>query len=349
MFVIAVSTHRRASLLAIAVAMVVISIGVLSPRSQVMEGPLNPLVAPEALTFVAARRAAATVFADFVALSEAEVIGDLTGVHVTAMAEHMALFDRPRHPAMIVALAEGQSVTSLRRHWHLRTSELEALNPGVNLATAEAGTEFTVWRFDPENPGRSRLRPNRGTLENGELMPEGEGWVIKDPELAFGAEQTITALILSMRSVMAHYPGGQDMLIADISDQNGGPLSPHRSHESGRDVDTTYYERSTEEPTFSRCRTNELDEKRTWELIRTMVTQHDVVYIFMYRRLQAQLFEYAESIGEHPAFLDEVFEYTPEGHQNSGAIIREARGHHDHMHIRYACTSDDIRCHSASY
>ena len=278
---------------------------------------------------------------------EVDAFGRELASHVAALSRHQAIFDRPHHPPITVPYDPEHSLLGIRRRWHLRTHELAALNPDLDLDHLRRGTDLVVWRYDPENPARSYMRPNRGRLRNGELMPLGNGWVIRNERLAFGATQTIDALVHAVRVVQAEHPGGQDLMVADISRQTGGSFRPHRSHHSGRDVDVTYYRNSTEPPEFRRVRPQHLDAARTWTFVRTLLTDHDVVYIFMSRQLQVRLFEYAESIGEHPAWLSEVFQYGPRRHRNHSAIIRFARGHHDHMHIRFPCTDEDIRCRGA--
>lgn len=278
---------------------------------------------------------------------EVQSLARSTANHAQAYAENLAVMDRPRHPAVTSVVDEGHSVFGLRRRWHLRSAELAEMNPGVNLARADVGTELVVWRYDPARPARSQRRPNQGRLVNGELMPDGTGWVVRDKRLAFAATQTIDGLVHALRVVQEQHPGGQSMMIADISKITGGPFRPHRSHQSGRDVDLTYFENTTDPPEFARTRPRELDAARTWTFLRTLITQHDITYVFVSRPLQIRLFEYAESIGEHPAFLAEVFQYGPRRHRNNRGVIRFASGHHDHMHVRFDCTPDDIRCRGA--
>ena len=278
---------------------------------------------------------------------EVDTLGRDLAHHVTAFSRHEAILDRPHHPPVSVAYDPAHSLIGVRRRWHLRTHQLAALNPDLDLDHVGAGTELVVWQYDPENPARSFMRPNRGRLRNGELMPNGNGWVIRNERVAFGATQTIDGLVHAARVVQAEHPGGQDIMIADISKQTGGAFRPHRSHHSGRDVDVTYYRNSTAPPEFRRVRPQQLDAARTWTFVRTLITDHDAVYIFMSRPLQVRLYEYAESVGEHPAFLAEVFQHGPRRHRNYRGIIRFARGHHDHMHIRFPCTDEDVRCRGA--
>jgi hypothetical protein len=313
-------------------------------RGQESSTGLSELTVPGPLPVYAARRAAATVFEELSMYSDTHTEALRLVEHLAAVARFQAYFDRPRHPPVLETVTEQQPVQSLRRRYQLREAELEALNPGVDLQALQPGDQLVVWRYDPATPGRSRNRANNGRLQDGELFPPGAGWVVADFSRAYGAEQTIDALVFGMRAVMARHPGGQELLVADLSPAGGGRFRPHLSHQSGRDVDVTYYRRTSESPTFTRCRTEELDEKRNWTFLRAQLTQHDVTYVFMQRALQIRLYEYALSIGEHPGWVASVFQYGPDGHRNNRGIIRVSPGHHDHMHIRYGCSSADIRC-----
>lgn len=325
---------------------VVVALGLLVPTSSESQvvSEIHALPAPPNLLTFAATPVAATTGFDASGVSEIEDHAASTALHVAALAQHQSIFDRPVHAPLTYTLEADQNITSVRRRYRVSDEDLQALNPGIDIGNVGPGDTLVVWAYDPDRPARSVNNPNRGRLENGEPMPEGEGWVVGDDAQAFGTPQLIEGLVHAMRVTQAEFPGGQELLVADISTARGGRMRPHRSHQSGRDVDITYYRRSTEPPTFSRVRPDELDEKRTWTFLRTLLTEHEIVYVFMARALQIRLFEYAESIGEHPAWLAEMFQYGPRGHRNSRAVVRLSPGHHDHMHIRFACTDADLRC-----
>jgi len=269
--------------------------------------------------------------------------------HVAAIARHETLYDRPIHQPHFDLVRPGETATQFRRRWRLDEQDLQLLNPGVDLENVSVGERLCVWRYDSERPTRSRLRPNRGRLDNGEPMPNGTGWIVRDSRFAYGARQTIDGLTHALRQVVASHPGGQNAMIADISKLGGGRLPPHVSHQSGRDVDVTYYRLTDEAPTFSRARVSELDLKRNWTFIRTLLVDHDIEYIFASRPIQRALYAYAESLGEHPAFLDRVFEVGTHGHRNARGIVRFSPGHDDHMHIRFACLPQDYRCSGSAH
>lgn len=264
--------------------------------------------------------------------------------HVEALSRHNCMDSRPTRSPVVETVSQS-SLESRQRHWSIRDEEFARLNPGVDLENLGSEEEVVFWKINPNYSGLSANRPNRGHLYNGELMPSGSGWIVRDERFSFGATQTIDGLIGAIRATLAaHEEPGQDLLIADISRRTGGSFPPHSSHQSGRDVDVTYYRNTQDPPTFTRTSNSELDTARTWTFLRTLILEHNIVYAFIARRLQIQLFLHAERAGEHPAWLAQIFEYGPRGLRNSRAIVREEPGHGDHMHIRFPCAADDIRC-----
>jgi murein endopeptidase len=302
---------------------------------------LAPLGVPEQLAFERTRRAATHVTGVVLERSRAGVDAHTAGQHVAALARHQSLRDRPAAAPIDDVLGGRDSLTLLARRWRMQLRDLHALNPDLDFDALQPGDTIRVWEYRPDGYSRSIGSANGGRLELAEPMPEGRGWIVRNPASSWAARQTVDALVDAMRVTMARHPRGQDLLIADISRFGGGRFSPHRSHQTGRDVDLTYFRRSREAPTFSHTRVLELDLARTWTFVRTLVTRHDVTYIFMSVAIQRALYEYATREGEHPAFLAQIF-----GDRGNGgrAIVRFAPGHSDHMHVRFGCAPSDVRC-----
>src|SRR5690606_27551437 len=126
--------------------------------------------------------------------------------------------------------------------------------------------------------------------------------------------------------------GTHPMFIGHLSREGGGFLRPHRSHQSGRDVDLGYYYVPERAEWYRPATPQTLDRARTWAFVRALVTQTDVEYIFISTRVQMLLKEYALSIGEDAQWLDSIFEFRS---RNPEPIIRHTWGHRTHMHVRF--------------
>lgn len=171
---------------------------------------------------------------------------------------------------------------------------------------------------------------NAGALMNGVQMPPGERWVLVDPDHAFGTRETVDNLERCIDKVNQQFPGSPKLHIGHISGKHGGHLWPHVSHQAGRDADVGYYY-TGEGRWYATARADNLDRARTWALVRAFVTDTDVDLIIIDRSVQYLLKQYALSVGEDRAWLDQLFG-RPEGVR---PIIIHAKGHATHIHVRF--------------
>jgi murein endopeptidase len=174
-------------------------------------------------------------------------------------------------------------------------------------------------------------RTNGGALVAGVRMPDGDNWQVMHGGLAYGTEETVSALAHAIDAVAAAFPGTPKAFVGDISAKGGGHLHPHISHQSGRDVDLGYYLTSGHR-WYADARGNNLDKPRTWHLIRTLIADSDVDLILVDRRIQQTLRAYALEIGEDPAWVDDVFQVSG---KSKRPILFHVAGHATHLHVRF--------------
>mgnify|MGYP001035362814 CR=1 FL=1 len=170
-----------------------------------------------------------------------------------------------------------------------------------------------------------------GVLIAGVRMPEGPNWQLTNPGLAWGTKETVDALAHAIDAVAARFPDTPPLFIGDISAKRGGHLPPHVSHQSGRDADVGYYLTEPARPYTTATAAN-LDRARTWHLLRTLIVDSDVDLILVDTQIQRLLKAHALSIGEDPAWLDQIFQV---GGKSSRPIIFHAKGHANHFHVRF--------------
>lgn len=191
-----------------------------------------------------------------------------------------------------------------------------------------------AWR---EAPGRlgavAAGRPNRGFLFNGvPLTNDGTRFRLEEPDNAYGTAETIAGLNAAVTEVHRLFPETKPLSVGHISRAGGGWLRPHKSHQNGRDVDLGFYY-SDDSPWYRRASVDNLDVGRTWALISAMERSAGLEYVFVDRSLHEVLRRHAEQIGEAPEFIVYMFDGPmPE----RGPIIRHARGHQTHLHVRFA-------------
>lgn len=189
----------------------------------------------------------------------------------------------------------------------------------------------TMLLDDPAALGPISLgRTSAGALFNAVPMPPGPYWKIVNRRQTWGTAETVEQLAHAIERVNQQFPNTPLLQVGDISEQNGGHIAPHISHQSGRDVDLGFYYTTVRE-WYVRANGSNLDLARTWALIRAMITETDVQRIFVDRAIQKLLREHAESIGEDSAWLDRVFVGTP----GESPLIMHEDGHDTHLHVRF--------------
>lgn len=188
-------------------------------------------------------------------------------------------------------------------------------------------------RKDPERLGPMSVgAPNGGVLFNAVQLPEDSRWERVDPSHAWGTQETVDNIARAVAQVHEQFPDSPKLPIGHISGRHGGHLNPHRSHQAGTDVDIGFYYRPDAHRWYVRGTKQTLDLPRTWALVRAFVTETDVRFILLDHSIQALLREYATSIGENEAWLDDVFK----GHgPTRPPLIRHAKGHATHLHVRF--------------
>lgn len=234
-------------------------------------------------------------------------------------------------PTLLVARLRDSIPTDLARP-QLPASRL--VEPQLTLVSAldeeafESAIEDDVTRIGSVSIGAA----NRGNLFNAVRMPESPLWVLEQPKFAYGTEETIESLRNAIIAVNQLYPGTHPIHIGHIGKERGGWLSPHRSHQSGRDVDIGFYYRG-ESRWYVKATAENFDVPRNWALLSAFFKTSQVEYVFVDRDLHAPLRAEAEAVGESFMLIREVFEGIPGKTQ---PLLRHVRGHDAHFHVRFA-------------
>ena len=87
----------------------------------------------------------------------------------------------------------------------------------------------------------------------------------------------------------------------------------------------------------------EIDWDAAWILVRELLETGEVRYIFLERSGQQKLRRAARRAGTSATQLDAWIQYHPEGDRRA-AIVRHAKGHVGHIHVRFRCARAERRC-----
>ena len=246
---------------------------------------------------------------------------------------------------------EPTSAEALAAAWGVGKDRLLELNPDLEPgARVPAGAALRVFQADPAEPTRSIGAPNRGKLQNGVPLPEGDAWRLRTMRRrAYGTPLTVATLVDAFTAYGERYPDGPKIRVGELAQRKGGKVAPHASHRSGRDVDLGYVCLGDDdgETRWRQMNEDNFDAEKNWFLMHEMIKSGNVEAIFVSKRLQKLL--YAEAQKHLPEDeLAELFQYPRAGTRHD-PLIRHWRGHRDHMHVRFRCADDDPRCRSTAH
>lgn len=239
----------------------------------------------------------------------------------------------------------------LSKRWWL-TAAAVGFIAFVTVPTGDAGASLA--RSLPSEFRRSPYslmslsigHPNHGWQLRSKKLREAPYLHIKDNsrEAAFGHPALVLMLRRSAREVASQTPGSV-MVVGDLSSEEGGPLSGHASHQSGRDADVGFYVRNRRgEPVVperfigfdgaGHAKNGSglvFDDARNWQLVRAWVEdpRAGLSHIFVSIPLRQRLLRYARS------------QRVPRELFNRAAVLLKqpasTSAHDDHFHVRIAC------------
>ena len=175
-------------------------------------------------------------------------------------------------------------------------------------------------------------------------------WVAKKKGSNFGTPAMVELLERSAATVDGAVEG-PPLILGSISVRHGGKMGPHKSHQTGRDVDILFYVRDPKgrrrqavgfyefdgagRCQHRRCKGWRFDVQRNWWLVRTMVWSQrpQVQYIFVSNPLRKLMLDYAVKRNEHPEIIRRAKKVLAEPGNSSP--------HADHFHVRIYCSSAD--------
>ncbi|MFN3202417.1 MAG: penicillin-insensitive murein endopeptidase [Bradymonadia bacterium] len=178
-------------------------------------------------------------------------------------------------------------------------------------------------------PSRSVGDPNHGYQSNPVWLTERSGIYLRT-RAAWGTRETVQAVRKAADEMMALYPEGPDLVVTEISKYRGRRIKPHRSHQTGRDVDILLYF----EPAGEGLR-GPMDPEKTWALINALIRNGPIEVGILDYRQQGRIYRYARDELQIPeSELEGIFAY-PKGRRHKDALFVHAPGHRTHLHIRY--------------
>jgi LysM repeat protein len=260
----------------------------------------------------------------------------------TKLVIHSTLPIRVKRKATYI-VKKGDSLKRISKKLGVDYRTIKRLS-GLRRDTIRAGQELTYLVAGPAEDSKSVGRPSGGGLTAGEKMPEGPGYSFGSRPNVFGTNESITYLIQCIGQYKRKFPKGPDVVVGNLSSKRGGHLAPHKSHQSGRDVDLGYIHLKKFQPVDRMIPTDSknIDAEKTWFLIKTFLDTEQVDKGFINYEVQEPLVKYLQAKRYKKSYIEKVFQY-PRG-KGAQAIFKHLKGHHHHLHLRFKCPVGDERC-----
>ena len=238
----------------------------------------------------------------------------------------------------------GDFVGRIAANHDVTIDDLVRWNSGLDPDRIRIGQIIRIMVEGPEVASESIGRANEGRLVNGEMLPEHRAFNIRDEDRAWGTNETVSAILDAFDHMMRRHPDAPILMVHDLSDEDGGSLRGHRSHQSGRDADIGYYHDGCGDICpYEEFDEDEIDHELNWTLLSYWIDNDLIEYVFIDYDYQEELYEWLQEQGESERNLNQWFQY-PHGRDAARGLIRHERNHEDHMHVRFGCPGDDDRC-----
>jgi penicillin-insensitive murein endopeptidase len=167
----------------------------------------------------------------------------------------------------------------------------------------------------------------------------------------WGLEPLVSMIERAARAVRRHYPDAI-LSVGHLSRAGGGDIDRHRSHESGRDADISFFVRSVSGKQLLASHFVAFqgdgsavswpgayfDDAKNWALVAALVSDPEahVSHLFVSAPLRARLLAYAEASGAPSALRMRAAEAMQQPH---GTLP-----HDDHFHVRIGCPAHMESC-----
>jgi LysM repeat protein len=260
--------------------------------------------------------------------------------------------------ARVHVVAPGDSLSEIAARYHVPLRDLRAWNRleddtivvgralALDAASSRAAGRRHASAPTTHGPSESVGAPSSGSLEGGVQLTGHPAFVLRNRARAYATQRTIDRLRGGFDALLLAEPRAPRVRVHDLSLPDGGAIDDHQTHQSGRDVDITYYQRHGCRGEGCPLRTvapGELDARRQWRLVHYWLSRGEIEVIYVDRTLQAPLYREARRRGATEAELERWFQY-PRPASAAAGLIRHYPNHANHLHVRFACHASETRC-----
>ncbi|MEZ4449282.1 MAG: penicillin-insensitive murein endopeptidase [Nannocystaceae bacterium] len=261
---------------------------------------------------------------------------------------------------IVHTVAAGETWEDLAIRHRILVEELKIWNSRLMSRPLEAGATVKIWtdpgaprtvycrRGEPPPPIEHRKdavslgHPQSGRLKNGILLPNSPLWVRGRRDGNWASTHTLEIMIEAFTRLRVDDGYDGEIFVGGISRRRGGKFPPHKSHRTGLDIDIRL-------PLLPGIATETypspdvIDWPALWAMIEAFVETGEVSMIFLDRNHQKRLYQVARWYGWTPEELAPILHW-PRKDKKHESIVRHARGHKGHIHVRLLCGPEEGRC-----
>jgi LysM repeat protein len=256
----------------------------------------------------------------------------------------------------------GEDFQTLALRFGIPLDKLALYNPDVKKV--KPGQTIVIW-VDPaplglkpkakvferqavavQEGGISHGLPQQGWIENSVQIPPSPLYKRRNPVEMYTSSHMLANLTDAVVYFRKQYEWEGTLVLADASLKDGGPIRPHKSHQSGRDIDIWLPSirgvyKDSHLDVDRRPNPNEADWFVTWYLIESLLETGEIRHIFLSYDIQESLYTAAKISGKTDEELASIIQW-PNG--NTNATVRHADGHIHHIHVRFKCPKGSTTC-----
>lgn len=210
-----------------------------------------------------------------------------------------------------------------------------------------------------KKPSTSIGESNKARLENAAEMPlkNAYGYKIANPDRKthFGTDEMVFGLLMLAAEMAERYGTDGTFTVYDIGHAEGGKLSPHISHQSGRDVDLGFYlcddknrpqgNRIVDIDKDGKAKSGNLrfDLQRNWDYVCLMADQPafgEIDFIIVAEWIKDLLLAHGKERAAKAKTAAER-DYHAKHVKEIEKLIYVKNDHDNHYHLRIKVTSED--------
>lgn len=216
------------------------------------------------------------------------------------------------------------------------------VDPALSWSLRPGGGPQVPDSFDVPGGGLSVGRPQRGRLMSAVQLPDSPLYTRGVKRVLWGSSYTIEQLQVAFAHFRHDTGFEHQIVVGSISKRNGRHLPPHKSHQSGRDVDIRL-PLLPHVPDTKNPNEDEIDWYATWALIKALGATDAVKVVFLEADLHRRVYEAARTMGESRDTLADYLIF-PQWRPKADPLVRHSRGHDEHIHVRFRCADDEPKC-----